>query len=340
MSGDVWLWIGFNIVVAILLFLDLKVFHRGSQVIGVKSSLKWTAFWISLSLLFNLGIYFWRDSETALQFLTAYVVEKSLSVDNLFVFLLIFTYFSVPAAYQHRVLFWGILGAIVMRLAFILAGVTLIEHFTWALYLMGAILILAAIRLTVRRDAGINPEKNPVLRLFRRFVPVTEDYDGDRFFIKRAGRYVATPLLVVVVVVETTDIVFAVDSVPAVLGITTDTFIAYSSNVCAILGLRALYFALAGIIGMFRYLIYGLVAILFFIGVKMMVAEVYEIPVGVALAVVGGVLLASIIPSLVRPRGAALEGGGLSVEDEADAPPEGGAGGPQSTLNTTFTEEA
>jgi len=328
MSGDVWMWIGFNSVIAILLFLDLKVFHRGSHVIGVREALKWSAFWISLSLLFNLGIYFWRDSDTALQFLTAYLVEKSLSVDNLFVFLLIFTYFSVPAAYQHKVLFWGILGAIFMRLAFILTGVTLIEHFTWALYLMGAILILAAIRLVVRKDSQINPGKNPVLRLFRRFVPVTEDYEGDRFFVKRAGRYLATPLLVVVVVVETTDIVFAVDSVPAVLGITTDTFIAYSSNVCAILGLRALYFALAGIIGKFRYLIYGLAAILFFIGLKMILADVYEMPVGVALAVVGGVLLASIIASLVWPRDAALEGGDLPVEDVADAPPEGSAGGP------------
>lgn len=328
MSGDVWMWIGFNSVIAILLFLDLKVFHRGSHVIGVREALKWSAFWIGLSLLFNLGIYFWRDSDTALQFLTAYVVEKSLSVDNLFVFLLIFTYFSVPAAYQHKVLFWGILGAIFMRLAFILAGVSLIEHFTWALYLMGAVLILAAIRLVVRRDAGINPEKNPVLRLFRRFVPVTEDYEGDRFFVKRAGRYLATPLLVVVVVIETTDIVFAVDSVPAVLGITTDTFIAYSSNVCAILGLRALYFALAGIIGKFRYLIYGLAAILFFIGLKMILADVYEMPVGVALSVVGGVLLASIIASLVWPRDAAVEGADLPVEQEADAPPEGGAGGP------------
>lgn len=301
MSGDTWMWIGFNVVIVVLLFLDLRVFHRRSHVIGVKESLLWTAFWIGLSLLFNLGIYFWKGSEMALQFLTAYVVEKSLSVDNLFVFLLIFTYFAVPSLYQHKVLFWGILGAIVMRLAFILAGVTLIEHFTWTLYVLGALLIFAAIRLALRKDAQVDPEKNPVVRLFRRFVPVTEDYEGDRFFIRRAGRWIATPLFVVVVVVESTDIVFAIDSVPAVLGITTDTFIAYSSNVCAILGMRALYFALAGIIGMFRYLMYGLFAVLLFIGVKLMIGNFYEIPVGVALAVVGGVFILSIVASLLHP---------------------------------------
>ncbi len=301
MSGDTWMWIGFNVVIVVLLFLDLKVFHRRSHVISVKESLLWTAFWIGLSLLFNLGIYFWKDSETALQFLTAYVVEKSLSVDNLFVFFMIFTYFAVPSLYQHKVLFWGILGAIVMRLAFILAGVTLIEHFTWTLYVLGALLIFAAIRLAVRKDAQVDPEKNPVVRLFRRFVPVTDGYEGDRFFIRRAGRWLATPLFVVVVVVESTDIVFAIDSVPAVLGITTDTFIAYSSNVCAILGMRALYFALAGIIGMFRYLMYGLFAVLLFIGVKLMIGNFYEIPVGVALAVVGGVFILSIVASLLHP---------------------------------------
>ena len=267
------MWIGFNVVVVALLILDLKVFHRKAHVIGIRESLLWSAFWIGLSLLFNLGIYFWRGSETALEFLTAYLIEKSLSVDNLFVFFLIFSYFSVPALYQRKVLFWGILGAIVMRLAFILAGVTLVERFHWVLYVLGAVLILAAIRLAVRKDSPVDPEKNPVLRLFRRFVPVSEGYEGDRFFIRRAGRLVATPLIVVVLVVETTDIVFAVDSVPAVLGITLDTFIVYSSNVCAILGLRALYFALAGIMGMFRYLHYGLVAVLLFIGIKMLISD-------------------------------------------------------------------
>ncbi len=301
MSSETWMWIGFNVVVFILLFLDLKVFHRKTHIIGVKESLLWSAFWIGLSLLFNLGIYFWRGSETALHFLTAYMVEKSLSVDNLFVFLLIFTYFAVPAVYQHKVLFWGILGAIVMRLAFILAGVAIVERFHWALYILGAFLVVAAIRLALRKDEKIDPGRNPVLRLFRRFFRVTEDYEGDRFVVRRAGLLMATPLLVVVLVVETTDIVFAVDSVPAVLGITLDRFIAYSSNVCAILGLRALYFALAGVMGMFRYLTYGLATVLFFIGVKMLIIDVYEMPVGIALGVVGAVLLISIVASLLNP---------------------------------------
>jgi tellurite resistance protein TerC len=295
------MWIGFNVVVFILLVLDLKVFHRKTHVIGVKESLLWSAFWIGLSLLFNLGIYFWRGSDTALEFLTAYLIEKSLSVDNLFVFLLIFTYFAVPALYQHKVLFWGIVGAVVMRMAFILAGVAIVERFHWVLYILGAFLVVAAIRLALRKDEKIDPGRNPVLRLFRRFVPVTEGYEGDRFFVRRAGLLMATPLIVVVLVVETTDIVFAVDSVPAVLGITLDRFIAYSSNVCAILGLRALYFALAGVMGMFRYLTYGLATVLFFIGVKMLIVDVYEMPVGIALGVVGAVLLISIVSSLLIP---------------------------------------
>jgi tellurite resistance protein TerC len=302
MSGETWMWIGFNAVVVILLILDLKVFHRKSHAIGVKEALLWSAFWIALSLLFNLGIYFWQGSDQALEFVTAYVVEKSLSVDNLFVFLLIFSYFAVPAPYQHKVLFWGILGAIVMRLVFILAGITLIEHFSWALYILGSILIIAAIRMAVRRDASVDPEKNPVVRLLRRIIPVTEGYEGDKFFVRRAGLWVGTPLLVVVVFVESTDIVFAVDSVPAVLGITTDTFIAYSSNVCAILGLRALYFALAGVIDKFKYLSYGLVIVLLFIGVKLLIANAYEMPVEYALGFVAVVLLLSVLASMREAR--------------------------------------
>ncbi|MDY6892291.1 MAG: TerC family protein [Chloroflexota bacterium] len=302
MSSDVMVWIGFNVVVLVLLILDLKVFHRKSHVIGVKESLWWTAFWIVLSLLFNLVIYFWRGPDTALQFLTGYLIEKSLSVDNLFVFLMIFSYFAVPAVYQHKALFWGILGAIVMRLIFILAGVALIERFHWVMYVFGVFLIFTAIRMAVQKDREIHPEKNPVLRLFGRLMPVTEGYEGDKFFIKRAGRYLATPLLVVVLVIETTDVIFALDSVPAVLGITLDPFIVYSSNICAILGLRALYFALAGIMQMFRYLNYGLVAVLAFIGIKMLISGFYEIPVGIALGVVGGVLLLSVALSIISAR--------------------------------------
>jgi len=302
MSSQVLMWIGFNVFILAMLFLDLRVFHRKAHVVSVRESLLWTAFWIAVSLLFNLGILFWRGSGTALEFLTAYLVEKSLSVDNLFVFLLIFSYFSVPALYQHKVLFWGILGAIVMRLAFILTGVALIETFHWVLYGFGAFLILTSIRMALQKDKQVEPEKNPVLRLFRRLIPVTAGYEGDRFLVKRAGRYIATPLFVVVLVVETTDVVFAMDSIPAVLGITVDPFIVYSSNVCAILGLRALYFALAGIMKTFKYLHYGLVAVLFFIGVKMLIAEVYEMPVGIALGVVASVLLASVIVSIIGAR--------------------------------------
>ena len=321
------MWVGFNIVVFVLLILDLKVFHRKSHVIGVKEALRWTAFWIALSLLFNLVIYFWRGPDTALQFLTGYLIEKSLSVDNLFVFMLIFSYFAVPALYQHKVLFWGILGAIVMRLIFILAGVALIERFHWVMYVFGAFLIFTAIRMAVQKDREIHPEMNPVLRLFRRFIPVTEDYEGDRFFVKRAGRYLATPLLVVVLVIETTDVIFAVDSVPAVLGITLDPFIVYSSNICAILGLRALYFALAGIMQMFRYLNYGLVTVLMFIGVKMLISGFYEIPVGIALGVVAGVLLISVLLSIISARGedaVSVPSDPVAGEAESDTTQRGG----------------
>jgi len=300
------MWVGFNVFILAMLFLDLRVFHRKAHVVSIKESLLWTAFWIALSLLFNLGVFFWRGSDVALEFLTAYLVEKSLSVDNLFVFLLIFSYFAVPALYQHRVLFWGILGAIVMRLAFILTGATLIETFHWILYVFGAFLILTSIRMALQKDRQVNPERNPVLRLFRRFMPVTGDYEGDKFFVKRAARYIATPLFVVVLVVETTDIVFAMDSIPAVLGITVDPFIVYSSNVCAILGLRALYFALAGIMRTFKYLHYGLVAVLFFIGVKMVIAEIYEMPVAIALGVVASVLLVSVMVSVIGARKAGV----------------------------------
>ena len=301
MSSQVAMCVGFNIVVFVLLILDLKVFHRRTHVISIKESLVWTAFWIALSLLFNLGIYFWQGSDTALEFLTCYLIEKSLSVDNLFVFLLIFSYFAVPANYQHKVLFWGILGAVVMRLVFILAGVTLIDKFHWVIYIFGAFLVLTSIRMAFRKEAEIRPERNPVLRLFRRLMPVTDSYVDDRFFVKRVGRYIATPLFVVVLVIETTDVIFAVDSVPAALSITLDPFIVYSANVCAILGLRALYFALAGIMRMFRYLNHGLVAVLFFVGVKMLISEVYEMPVGIALGAVALILSVSVFSSVIRP---------------------------------------
>lgn len=289
-----------------MLVLDLKVFQRKAHEIKIREALLLAAFWISLALAFNVVVFFWRGERAALEFLTGYLLEESLSVDNLFVFLLIFSYFRVPRAYQHGVLFWGILGAIVMRFIFIIAGVALIHKFHWVIYVFGSILILTGIKLAREKDQEIHPEKNPVLKLFRRLVPVTPDYEGDKFFIRKEGRLFATPLFVVLLMVETTDVVFAVDSVPAVLAITLDPFIVYTSNVFAILGLRSLFFALAGLMKLFHHLHYGLSAILVFVGVKMLVADLYKIPIGVALSAVGGILLLSIIASLIWPEKAKI----------------------------------
>lgn len=298
MGNQILPWVVFNIFVLGMLALDLGVFHRKAHVIKIKEALVWSAVWVTLALLFNLGIYFWRGPETALEFLTGYLIEKSLSVDNIFVFLLIFSYFGVPSLHQHKVLFWGILGALIMRAAFIATGVTLIEKFHWIIYVFGAFLILTGIRMALQKDRKINPERNPILRLFRRWVPVTEDYVEDRFFAKRAKRYLATPLFIVLLVIETTDVIFAVDSIPAILAITLDPFIVYTSNVFAILGLRALYFAVAGIMGFFHHLHYGLSAVLVFVGIKMLLADLYKIPVSIALGVVGGILLISVMGSV------------------------------------------
>jgi tellurite resistance protein TerC len=296
------MWIGFNVFVLAMLALDLGVFHRKAHEVKIKEALLWSAVWIALALAFNVGVYFWRGPETALEFLTGYLLEKALSVDNIFVFIMIFAYFRVPALYQHKVLFWGILGALVMRAIFIVAGVTLLQHFHWVIYVFGAFLILTGIKLAMQQDKEVHPEKNPVLKLFRRLMPVMKHYKGDKFLIKRNGRRYATPLLLVLVMVETTDLVFALDSIPAILAITMDPFIVYTSNVFAILGLRALYFALAGIMQMFHYLSYGLATILVFVGVKMMIMDFYKLPIGISLGVVAGILTISVIASLLRPR--------------------------------------
>ena len=302
MSNELLLWIGFNVFVLAMLALDLGVFHRKAHEVKVKEALWWSAVWVGLAMLFNTGVYFWRGEEAALEFLTGYLLEKALSVDNIFVFIMIFAYFRVPALYQHKVLFWGILGALVMRAIFIATGITLLQHFHWVIYIFGAFLILTGIKLAVQQDKEVHPEKNPVLKLFRRFMPVTKGFEGDRFVVKRDGRRFATPLLVVLLMVETTDVVFALDSIPAILAITTDPFIVYTSNVFAILGLRALYFALAGIMQMFHYLSYGLAAILVFVGVKMMIMDFYKLPIGISLGVVASILAIAVIVSLVRPR--------------------------------------
>lgn len=285
-----------------MLALDLGVFHRKAHVVRLKEALGWSVVWICLALLFNVIIYFWHGREPALQFLAGYIIEKSLSVDNLFVFLLIFSYFSVPSIYQHKILFWGILGALIMRAIFIAAGITLIEKFHWMIYLFGGFLIITGIKMALQKDKEIHPEANPILRLFRRFVPVTDRYHDDHFFIVKERKRWATPLFVVLLLIETTDVIFAVDSIPAVLAVTRDPFIVYTSNVFAILGLRALYFALAGIMQLFHYLHYGLSVILVFVGAKMLISDIYKVPIGIALSVIAGILIVSVIASILRPR--------------------------------------
>ena len=295
------LWVIFNLFVVAMLALDLGVFHRKAHVIHIREALLWSGVWITLSLLFALGIYVRQGSEPALEFLTGYLLEYSLSIDNIFVFLMLFTYFRVPYLHQHKVLFWGIIGAVVMRAVFIAAGVTLIQRFHWVIYIFGAFLILTGIRMATQKDKEIHPERNPVLRLFRRLMPVTENYEAGKFFVRRGGRNFATPLFIVVLVVETTDVIFAVDSIPAILGITHDPFIVYTSNIFAILGLRSLYFALAGVMRLFHYLPYGLSAILIFVGVKMLLVDVYRVPIGVALGIVASILIVSVVASMLWP---------------------------------------
>ena len=295
-----WLWIGFALLVVAMLALDLGVFHRKSHAVGMREAMTWSGVWVALALLFNAGVWHWRGSEKGLEFLTGYLVELSLSVDNLFVFLLIFAYFKVPGQYQHKVLFWGVLGALVMRAVFIGAGVTLMQKFHWVIYLFGAVLVVSGLRMAFGKDKEVHPEKNPVLRIFRRFMPVTREYHGGGFFVAQGTRWLATPLFIVLLMVETTDLVFAVDSVPAVLAITTDPFIVYTSNVFAILGLRSMFFALAGVMQLFRYLHYGLAAVLVFVGAKMLVSGLYQIPTVVSLVVIVGLLAVAVVGSLCR----------------------------------------
>ena len=296
------LWVGFILFVLFMLALDLFVFHRKTHEVKVKEALLWSAFWIALSLLFNLGVYIWGGKQQALEFLTGYLLEKSLSVDNIFVFLMIFSYFKIPHKYQHEVLFWGILGALIMRGAFIAGGIALIEQFHWIIYVFGGFLIFSGVKMVTDKDKEIHPEKSLILRLFNRVMPVTKGIEDGRFFIKTSGKWFATPLFVVLLVVETTDVMFAFDSIPAILAITQKPFIVYTSNVFAILGLRALYFALAGIMQYFHYLHYGLSLILVFVGLKMLLADIYKISVGTSLLVLACILTISIIASMLWPK--------------------------------------
>ena len=284
-----------------MLVLDLGVFHRRTHIVKFREALLWSAMWIALAAMFAVIVYFWHGRGPALEFVTGYVIELSLSVDNLFVFLLIFRYFQVPTVHQHKVLFWGILGALIMRAVFILAGVGLIRQFHWIIYIFGALLVYSGIKLFRQENAEIHPEKNPLLRLFRRWIPVTKDYEEAKFFVRRPGLY-ATPLFIVLLVVETTDVLFAVDSIPAILAITLDAFIVYTSNVFAILGLRSMYFALAGMMELFHYLHYGLSLVLIFVGGKMLVSHYYQIPTELALGIVAGILIISVVASMVHPR--------------------------------------
>ena len=296
-------WIAFNVFVLAMLALDLGVFHRKAHAVSLKEAGAWSAVWIALSLVFGAGLWHFEGKEPALQYLTGYLIEKSLSVDNIFVIALIFTYFAVPALYQHRVLFWGILGALLMRGALIAVGAFLLAKFHFLVWIFGAFLVVTGVKMALHDNAELHPEKNPLVRLARKLFPVTEGYEGQAFFVRRAGRRFATPLFLVLLVVESMDLVFALDSVPAIFAVTSDPFLVYTSNVFAILGLRSLYFLLAGIMGRFVYLKLGLSVILVFVGLKMALIELVKVPVGISLGVIGLVLAVSVAASLLATRG-------------------------------------
>jgi tellurite resistance protein TerC len=327
-DGTIWLWVGFNAFVLAMLALDLGVFHRKAHDVSVREALTWSAVWIGLALTFNAIIFFFWDTmmpgsrysngDAGLAFLTGYLIEKSLSADNIFVIVLIFSYFAVPSAYQHRVLFWGILGALVMRGVMIGLGAALIHEFNWIIYIFGAFLIFTGIRMAFHKDEELHPEDNPLIKLFRRLMPVTPSYEGDTFFIRRAGVRMATPLFLVLLIIESTDLIFAVDSIPAVFAVTQDPFLVYTSNVFAILGLRSLYFVLAGVVNKFHYLKLGLSVVLTFVGVKMLLVDTaFKIPTLISLGVVALILGASIVASLIRARRREGHGEGLSLPEKS-----------------------
>jgi len=314
MTEPIWAWGVFLLVVLVMLMIDLGVFHRKAHVPSMKEAAIWSIVWIVVALIFNAVVWVWLGHQKALEFFTGYLVEKALSADNIFVFAVLFNYFAVPPEYRHRVLFWGVLGAIVFRLTFILAGTALLKKFHWVIYIFGIIVIVSGIKLLMRKEEEIHPERNPVLRLARRFLPITPNYHGQKFFVRLDGKFMATPLTLVLLVVESTDIVFAIDSIPAIFAITRDPFIVFTSNVCAILGLRALYFVLEGMLRLFRYLDEGLAVILVFIGIKMLVSEFYKIPTEVALGVVAAVLAITITLSLIAERREKVKAEELEVQ--------------------------
>ena len=303
MSTNIYFWIGFAVFVVIMLILDLGVFHRKSHRVPIKEAVIWSAIWISLAMVFMAIIYADEGKTKALEFLTGYLIEYSLSVDNIFVFILIFSFFTVDEKYQHKVLFWGIIGAIIMRAVFIFAGVALINKFHWIIFIFGGFLIFTGIRMLLQGEVKVEPEKNPVVRFFRRFLPVTDKTEGDSFFIFSNGKRFATPLFIVLVIIESSDLIFAVDSIPAILAISKDPFIVFTSNIFAIMGLRSLYFAISGIMRYFRFLKVGLAFVLAFVGIKMVISGFdIEIPVFLSLLLIIGILAVSIIASLIAKR--------------------------------------
>ena len=321
-----WLWGAFNLFVLAMLAVDLFVFHREAHEVRPKEAAAWSVVWVALALVFGAGVSVFMGREAGLQYFAGYVIEKALSVDNIFVFVLIFSFFRVPARYQHRVLFWGVLGALVMRGAMIAAGAFLIARFHWILYVFGAFLVITGIRMIRQKEAELHPDSNPVIRLVRRVIPVTPTYAGQKFFVREhaGGRLLATPLFVVLALVETTDLIFAVDSIPAIFAVTQDVFIVYSSNVFAILGLRALYFLLADVIQRFHYLKLGLSSVLMFVGVKMLIADVYKIPIGLSLGIILLLIASATFASWLWPQGAAPAGeeplSGQGTDGAASAP--------------------
>ena len=307
MGSSTWLWIGFAVFIVLMLSLDLGLLNRKAHTIKYREAAIWSAVWVSLAMIFAAIVFWYQGTVRGLEFLTGYLIELSLSVDNLFVFLLIFSYFKVPAKYQHRVLFWGVLGALVMRLTMIFVGAALIDRFHWIIYIFGGFLIYTGIKMFKQEELDIQPEENPMVKLVTRYVPITRHYEEQKFFTRANGKLTGTLLLLVLVIVEFTDLVFAVDSIPAIFAITTDTFIVYTSNVFAILGLRSMYFLLAGVVEKFQYLRMGLAIVLTFIGVKMIASSYIPIPIWASLIFVGAVLLGSVAASLLWPKDAELE---------------------------------
>lgn len=298
-NNEILIGLAFTVFVVLMLIIDMKVFQRKAHFPSFKEAFGWSVFWITLAFIFNAGVWHWGSPKMGLEFLTGYIVEKSLSIDNIFVFILIFKYFNTPKEYQHKILFWGILGAIVFRIAFIAAGAALIANFHWIMYVFGAFLVFTAVKLAVKQETEIHPEKNIVLKIAQKIFPITKNNEGEKFFIRQNGKLFATPLFLVLMMIESTDIIFAVDSIPAIFGITHDVFIVYTSNIFAILGLRALYFLIAGLMVKFRYLQTGLSFVLGFIGIKMLVMDFYKIPIHYSLIIIFGILLIAFFASLI-----------------------------------------